>query len=65
MRWHDLRHTGATLAAVAGATLKETMARIGHSTPNAALLYQHASETRGREIADKLSELATRGDRAG
>lgn len=60
MRWHDLRHTGATLAAVAGATLKETMARMGHSTPNAALLYQHASETRGREIADKLSDLAMR-----
>lgn len=59
MRWHDLRHTGATLASLAGATLKETMARIGHSTPNAALLYQHASDVRGREIATKLSELAT------
>lgn len=58
MRWHDLRHTGATLAAVAGATLKETMDRIGHSTPNAALMYQHASEQRQREIAVKLSALA-------
>src|SRR5437588_873960 len=30
---HDLRHLGATLAAQSGATLKELMARLGHSTP--------------------------------
>jgi len=59
MRWNDLRHTGATLAAVAGATLNETMDRIGHSTPNAALMYRHASEQRQPEIAARLSALAT------
>jgi hypothetical protein len=32
MRVHDLRHVGATLAAQAGATTKELMARIGHTT---------------------------------
>ena len=33
LRFHDLRHTGATLAAATGATLAELMHRLGHSTP--------------------------------
>ena len=33
LRWHDLRHSGAVLAAATGATLAELMARLGHSTP--------------------------------
>jgi integrase len=33
LRFHDLRHTGAVLAAVAGGTLRELMGRLGHSTP--------------------------------
>jgi integrase len=32
LRFHDLRHTGAVLAAATGATLAELMARLGHST---------------------------------
>ena len=32
LRFHDLRHTQATLAAATGATLSELMGRIGHST---------------------------------
>ena len=43
---HDLRHYGATLAAQAGATTKELMARLGHSSPDAALRYQHATAER-------------------
>ena len=43
LRWHDLRHTGAVLAAHTGATLAELMNRLGHSTPQAALRYQHAT----------------------
>ena len=43
LRFHDLRHTGATLAAATGATLAELMSRLGHSTPGAALRYQHAA----------------------
>lgn len=57
MRWHDLRHTGATLAAQAGATVPELMARIGHSTPAAALRYQHAAQGRDATIAAALSRL--------
>jgi integrase len=44
LRWHDLRHTGAVLAAQTGATLAELMGRLGHSTPSSALRYQHAAE---------------------
>jgi integrase len=59
LRWHDLRHSGATLAAATGATLAELTARLGHSTPQAAMRYQHAAKGRGREIAALLSKLAT------
>ena len=58
LRWHDLRHTGAVLAASTGATLAELMGRLGHSTPAAALRYQHAAQGRDAIIAAKLSELA-------
>ena len=58
-RCHDLRHTGAVLAASTGATLAELMGRLGHSTPAAALRYQHAAQDRDQEIAAALSALAT------
>jgi integrase len=57
LRFHDLRHTGAVLAAATGATLAELMARLGHSTPGAAMRYQHAAAERDRVIAAALSEL--------
>lgn len=59
LRWHDLRHSGAVLAAATGATLAELMARLGHSTPQAAMRYQHAAQGRDRQIAKLLSKLAT------
>lgn len=58
LRWHDLRHSGAVLAAATGASLAELMARLGHSTPQAAMRYQHAAQGRDREIAALLSKLA-------
>jgi len=58
LRWHDLRHTGAVLAASTGATLAELMSRLGHSTVRAALRYQHAAEGRDHAIARALSALA-------
>jgi integrase len=61
LRWHDLRHSGAVLAAATGASLAELMARLGHSTPAAALRYQHAAQGRDREIAALLSKLAQNG----
>jgi integrase len=58
LRFHDLRHTGATMAAATGASLAELMARLGHTTPAAAMRYQHAAQNRDRVIAELLSELA-------
>ena len=49
---------GATMAAVAGATTAELMDRLGHSTPQAAMKYQHATQSRGREIAALLAKMA-------
>ncbi|MGW1994093.1 tyrosine-type recombinase/integrase [Embleya sp. NPDC001921] len=55
VHFHDLRHTGNTLAASTGASTRELMARMGHASPRAALIYQHATNERDREIADALS----------
>jgi integrase len=60
--FHDLRHTGQTLAAATGATLADLKKRQGHSSSAAALRYLHAVEGRDREVADQLSRLAARGD---
>jgi integrase len=57
-RFHDLRHTGNTLAAATGASTKELMARMGHASMRAALIYQHASADRDAAIAAALSRLA-------
>ena len=57
VRPHELRHTGATLAAATGATTKELMRRLGHSSPAAALLYQHAADNRDAEIARALDAM--------
>jgi integrase len=58
LRFHDLRHTGATLAAQAGATTAELQARLGHTTSDAAMIYQHAAKGRDRALAQELSRLA-------
>ena len=54
---HDLRHVAGTLNAAAGATIKEAMARLGHSSPEAALRYQHAVAARDAEIAAGVNAL--------
>jgi integrase len=57
VRFHDLRHTAGTLVAQQGATLREVMSRLGHSTTAAAIRYQRAAETRDQELADRLDRL--------
>jgi integrase len=54
LRFHDLRHVGNTLASNTGANLRELMTRMGHASPQAALIYQHATAERDRAIADAL-----------
>ncbi len=63
-RFHDLRHAGLTLLAQQGASLREIMARAGHSTQRAAMIYQHAAEDRDALLATRLSE-ATQGHFSG
>jgi integrase len=60
LHFHDLRHVAATLAAATGAGVKEIMYRIGHSSPQAALRYQHASRRRDLAIAEGISRLIQR-----
>ena len=57
---HDLRHAGLTLAAQAGGTTRELMARAGHRTARAALIYQHAAEERNAVLAGAMDSLAVR-----
>ena len=40
-----------------GVTTKELMARIGHASPRAALIYQHATKERDRAIASFLDDV--------
>jgi integrase len=43
LHFHDLRHAGGTLSAATGVSLKELMARLGHSSVRAAMMYQYAT----------------------
>lgn len=58
LHFHDLRHTGATWLATEGATTRELMRRLGHSTPAMAMRYQHAEDERDAALADRLSQRA-------
>jgi integrase len=63
LRVHDLRHHAATtFARKPDVTLKELMATIGHASPVAALRYQHATEERGRELADYMDGVIASAD---
>jgi integrase len=49
LHFHDLRHTGNQFAANSGAGLRDLMARMGHDSTRAAMIYQH--EARGADKA--------------
>jgi integrase len=55
---HDLRHTGNQLTANEGANLKELMARMGHDSERAALIYLHSTAERQRALADAVGATA-------
>ena len=59
LHFHDLRHTGNTLAASTGASTKELMSRMGHASTRAAILYQHATRERDDAIAAGLDRIIT------
>jgi Phage integrase family len=58
IHFHDLRHTGNQLIANAGANPRELMARMGHDSSRAALIYLHSSEDRQRALADAVGDTA-------
>jgi integrase len=57
LRFHDLRHSAATLALAAGTNTRELMERMGHTSPQVALRYQHVMAGRDQAIAAALDEL--------
>jgi integrase len=57
LRFHDLRHSAATLALAAGANTRELMERMGRTSPQVALRYQHVMAGRDQAIAAALDEL--------
>lgn len=56
-RFHDLRHTNATLAAASGAPLPALMARLGHASAAAAIRYQHRVEGQDEAVAAFLDQV--------
>ncbi len=63
VRVHDLRHTGNTLAARSAVSTRDLMARMGHDSVRAAIIYQHATTEADARIAATLeAELTTDDD---
>lgn len=55
IRWHDLRHTGASLAYSVGASVADVQKRLGHTTMRAAAVYAHAYENADVALAERLN----------
>jgi integrase len=62
VHFHDLRHTGNTLAARSGVSTRDLMARMGHDSVRAAIIYQHATTEADARIAATLEAELTAGD---
>jgi integrase len=58
LRWHDLRHTYASLAAMAGAQPKDVQAQLGHASIMMTLdRYTHLFPAQADALADRLDGL--------
>jgi integrase len=58
IRLHDLRHTWATLALVAGVPVKVVSERLGHATTAITLdIYSHVTPTMQADAAERVSAL--------
>ncbi len=60
VRFHDLRHVAGTLAASSGVPLKALMQRLGHTTVDVALVYQHAVQADDETIARHIDAVINR-----
>jgi integrase len=54
LHFHDLRHTGNQFAARSGARLRDLMARMGHDSERAALIYQHDAQSADKAITNAI-----------
>jgi integrase len=54
MHFHDLRHTGNQFAANSGAGLRDLIARMGHDSERAAMIYQHEARGADKAITDAI-----------
>lgn len=62
LRFHDLRHTNATLQLQAGVNLKIVAERLGHSSPTLTLTtYAHVLPRADREAAKLIDDPLRRG----
>ena len=58
MRFHDLRHSAATILLVAGVHPKVVQERLGHSTVAMTLdVYSHVLPSMQQEVAGKIDDL--------
>lgn len=58
IRFHDLRHSSATILAAAGVPMKVIQERLGHSDIWTTLMfYQHYTPGMGKDAAKRLDEL--------
>ncbi len=67
LHFHDLRHTGNHFASRSGAALRDLMARMGHDSDRAAMIYQHEAQGADKAITNAIdthvkAEQAKRGD---
>lgn len=56
---HSLRAFAATTATQSGATTREVMDVLGHTSPEVAMRYQRSTDERKRNLADKLEQART------
>jgi len=57
LHFHDLRHTGNTFAVASGVGLKDLMARMGHDSERAAMIYQHEARGAAAAITNAIDAL--------
>jgi integrase len=63
LSWHTFRRTHATLLQVAGASLRDTQAQLGHSKMSTTLeIYTLPTPAHLRQAVENLSQLVTNGD---
>ncbi|MCC6914967.1 MAG: tyrosine-type recombinase/integrase, partial [Rhodospirillaceae bacterium] len=60
-RFHDLRHTAASYAAMAGASLLELAEMLGHKTLAMVKRYAHLSEAHSATVVDKMNRAMLSG----